>query len=151
MIRVLRGGNILDTSYTFKDDDVMISSEFVKESLYLKRNTLITPAVTSLENIGKIGRIEKDYNDTVVGGFVLMLVPYFNDDALSLYILNVFGTQWLRNRCKEITHKSGQAFYNLSREKLLEIPIPLPPLAEQRRIVSAIEKLLPMCERLGKE
>ena len=32
---------------------------------------------------------------------------------------------------------------------LAELIIPLPPLAEQKRIVAAIEKLLPLCEKLG--
>ena len=149
MIRVLRGGNILDTSYTFKDDDIMISDKYVKSELFLKKNYLITPAVTSLDHIGKIGYIEKDYDDTVVGGFVLMLIPYYSDEILSKYCLFLFGTRWFRDMCKEITHKSGQAFYNLSRDKLLNLIIPVPPLSEQKRIVDAIEKLLPLCEKLG--
>lgn len=70
MVRVLRGGNINDTSYALKPDDVMISDQFVKGDLFLKKNTIITPAVTSIERLGKMGRIERDYTDTVVGGFV---------------------------------------------------------------------------------
>ena len=30
-------------------------------------------------------------------------------------------------------------------------PIPLPPLAEQKRIVAKLEELLPLCERLKSE
>ena len=149
MIRVLRGGNILDTSYVFKEDDILISDKYVKSELFLRKNYLITPAVTSLEHIGKIGYVEKDYDDTVVGGFVLMLLPHFSDEVLSKYCLYLFGTRWFRDMCKEITHKSGQAFYNLSRDKLLNLVIPVPPLAEQKRIIVAIEKMLQLCEKLG--
>lgn len=150
MIRVLRGGNILDTSYIFKPDDIMISDKYVKPELFLKKNYLITPAVTSLEHIGKIGYVGKDYTDTVVGGFVLMLIPHYHNEILSKYFLYLFGTRWLRDMCKEITHKSGQAFYNLSRDKLLQLQIPLPPLAEQEKIVEIIEQMLPLCEKLGR-
>lgn len=34
--------------------------------------------------------------------------------------------------------------------KLKAMPLPVPPMEEQKRIVAAIEKLLPLCEKLGK-
>ena len=143
MVRVLRGGNIGNEEYYFKDDDVWISSEFVKSDLLLKKNYMITPAVSSLEHIGKIALIDKDYSDTVVGGFVLMLIPYFCDDELSRYLLYAFDAKNHRDNCRNITHKSGQAFYNLSRERLMNLPVPLPPMEELKRINAQLKNILP--------
>ncbi len=44
----------------------------------------------------------------------------------------------------------GGAQPNISREKIIAFPFPLPPLAEQHRIVAKIEELLPMVEEYGK-
>ncbi|MBQ9036006.1 MAG: restriction endonuclease subunit S [Erysipelotrichaceae bacterium] len=143
MVRVLRGGNIGDENYSFKNDDVFISAEFVKPELYLRKNYMITPAVSSLEHIGKIALIDQNYNNTVVGGFVLMLLPLFNDDVVSRYLLYAFAAKHHRDNCRNITHKSGQAFYNLSRELLMNLPVPIPPKNEMRRIVDRLESLLP--------
>lgn len=37
---------------------------------------------------------------------------------------------------------------NISQDKYKTLLIPLPPLAEQKRIVEKLEQLLPLCERL---
>ena len=140
-IRILRGGNILPNKYIFKDDDVFVAKEFVNENTLLKRNYIITPAVTSLENIGKMTVVEKDYNDVSAGGFVFIIRPYLQEFTHSLLIAFFLQSPFLIEMMQGITKKSGAAFYNLGKERLKELYIPLPPLKEQQRIVAQIEKL----------
>ena len=141
-IRILRGGNILPNKYIFKDDDVFVSEEFVNANTILKKNCIITPAVTSLENIGKMAVIEKDYNNVSAGGFVFIISPYIQDFNHSLLLAYFLQSPFLIEAMQGITKKSGAAFYNLGKERLKELYLPLPPMAEQRRIVGKINEVL---------
>ncbi len=147
MVRVLRGGNITCGQWRIEDNDVMISPEFVDEELYLKSGTFITPAVTSLENMGKTALIEQDLDDTVVGGFVLMLEAFYKKTTFLKYLLYFFQSAYYKEICKSITNKSGQAFYNLSRKKMMEILVPIPSLNSQCNIVSKVEELFALLEK----
>ena len=141
-IRILRGGNILPNKYIFKDDDVFVAKEYVNENTLLKRNDIITPAVTSLENIGKMTVVEKDYNDVSAGGFVFIIRPYLQEFTHSLLIAFFLQSPFLIEMMRGITKKSGAAFYNLGKERLKELYIPLPPFKEQQRIIQKIEQLM---------
>ena len=46
---------------------------------------------------------------------------------------------------------TGSGIQHLTGRELIKIPIPLPPLAEQKRIVAAIEKFMPLIEEYGKK
>lgn len=140
-IRVLRGGNISDGDWTIKDDDVLIAPEFVNPQLLLRKGTFITPAVTSLERMGKTALICEDQKNIVVGGFVLMLVPFYVDFTLLHYLLDFFQAIYYKQYCISITNKSGQAFYNISRAKLMKCLVPIPPRQEQQRIQSIIDSV----------
>ena len=141
-IRILRGGNILPNKYIFKDDDVFVSEEFVNANTILKKNCIITPAVTSLENIGKMAVIEKDYNNVSAGGFVFIINSYIQDFSHSLLLAYFLQSPFLIETMRGITKKSGAAFYNLGKERLKELYLPLPPMAEQSRIVGKINEVL---------
>lgn len=141
-IRILRGGNILPNKYIFKDDDVFVSEEFVNANTILKKNSIITPAVTSLENIGKMAVIEKDYNNVSAGGFVFIISPYIQAFYHSLLLAYFLQSPFLIETMRGITKKSGAAFYNLGKERLKELYLPLPPMAEQSRIVGKINEVL---------
>ena len=72
---------------------------------------------------------------------------YKQDTALpELYIsfiLSPFFQQQLLDNCTGTTAKGIKA------ERLKNFLIPLPPLAEQKRIVTKIDQLLPLCESLS--
>ena len=140
-VRVLRGGNISPFELVMKPDDLFLPYTKIKESILLRKNDIVTPAVTSLENIGKAARVKKDLNDVTVGGFVFILRSFLCNDWLSQYLLALLGSPSMGEYMKSVTNKSGQAFYNIGKERLAMAMIPLPPIKEQQRIVAQIEKL----------
>lgn len=132
-VRVLRGGNIYPFEIKFKNDDIFLDLSMVKSDILLKQNDLITPVVTSLDNICKMARIEENLDSTTVGGFVFILRPFLNITDFSKYLLAVLSSPSLVEYVKSITNKSGQAFYNIGKERLGAALIPVPPLGEQIR------------------
>ena len=143
-IRILRGGNILPFEIVQKADDIFLAQEQVKENILLKQNDIITPAVTSLENIGKMARVEQDMPNVTVGGFVFVLRPHYSDKWLAKFLLYFMSSPSAIEFMKSITNKSGQAFYNIGKERLATTLIPLPPKEEEKRIVVKIDELFDM-------
>ena len=142
--RIFRGGNILPFAYKFKSDDIFIPQNIVSKAAFLKKNDLITPAVTSLENVGKIAVINNELNSVAAGGFVYIFRPYIQNSIVSFLVCDFMSSGIYQSILKEITKKSGQAFYNMNKEKLLQLYFPLPPLAEQQRIVDRIAFIEPL-------
>ena len=142
MVRIFRGGNISKNNrITIAENDTMIAGSLVDDSLMLKRGQIITPAVTSLENVGKAALVENDLTDTVCGGFVFFLTPTCDNLLNSTYLWVYLTSPNHVTFCKEHVKKSGQAFYNLSKASLNSALIAVPPLAEQCRIVERVEML----------
>ncbi|NQP36882.1 restriction endonuclease subunit S [Streptococcus suis] len=148
-VRIIRGGNISPFSFKILDNDYYIDSKFItSETVYLKRNQLVTPVSTSLEHIGKFARIDKDYPNTVAGGFVFQLTPFVSSDVLSKYLLFNLSSPIFYKQLKSITKLSGQALYNIPKTKLNELLVPLAPSTEQERISQRVEQLFEKVNQL---
>ena len=116
-IRILRGGNISPFELKIKDDDIFLAKDKIKEAILLKENDILTPAVTSLENIGKMARVDSDMPDTTVGGFVFIIRLHLINQWFSKYILCLLSSPFMIDFMRSITNKSGQAFYNIGKER----------------------------------
>lgn len=82
------------------------------------------------------------------GQRLITLQAYDNDSVVNqlfmFFILSPIFQDMLEAR------KTGTTVSGIKASKLKCTPIPLPPLAEQRRIVAKIEELMPLVERYGK-
>ena len=72
--------------------------------------------------------------------FYYGISPYFYRFLLELYK----GNKMIDKASK------GQTIKHFVQNALLKLPVPLPPLPEQERIVAKLEELLPLVERYGK-
>ena len=77
----------------------------------------------------------------------LSVVRTLNETVLPEYLLWFFKTEYfITNGVKSFTGTAGQQ--RIHKDYLATCLIPLPPLAEQKRIVAKLEEILPLCEQL---
>lgn len=96
-------------------------------------------------NIGTIG---KPYifteNYKMLFHWNLFIIRYNHSCVLPMYLKTYL--EYCTDYFKRNT--DGTAMQFVSKKKLVNILVPLPPLAEQKRIVAKLEEILPLCERL---
>lgn len=141
-VAVLRMGNIQDGKLIF-DKLVYTSDEAEIEKYPLKYNDLLFNRTNSKELVGKTA-IYKGEIPAIYAGYLVRITPlYMNSD----YLNYVMQSQFYWNYCQSVRSDAiGQS--NINAEKLKRFMFPLPPFAEQKRIVEKLEQLLPLCERL---
>ncbi len=73
---------------------------------------------------------------------------HFSKMLYSYYVLWALRTPMVRNQFSAAATGTSESMKNISQDIIKNTLIPLPPLAEQKRIVEKLEQLLPLCERL---
>lgn len=141
-VAVLRMGNLqhgkIDYSslvYTSNDCDI--------ERCHLEYNDLLFNRTNSKELVGKTA-IYKAEIPTIYAGYLIRVTPILID---SDYLNYVMQSHFFKKYCLAVkTDAIGQS--NINAEKLKRFVFPLPPEAEQKRIVARVEELWDACEKL---
>lgn len=143
-VPVLRMGNIQDGEIVF--DKLVYSNDISDNEKYnLTNGDLLFNRTNSAELVGKTG-IYRGQRPAIYAGYLILLRPIgMNPDYLNF----VLGSSYARSYCKEVK-TIGVQQCNINAEKISSFIIPLPPLAEQHRIVAKIEELLPKIVEYGK-
>ncbi len=135
---VLRSNNIQNGKIVY-DDLVHVSKNVPEKCLSKKGDLLICARNGSKALVGKSALIEQD--GMAFGAFMAIVRSPINP-----YILHFINSPVYRAKLDGV---NTTTINQITQDNLRETLFPLPPLAEQKRIVEAIEKMLPLCEKLG--
>lgn len=131
---VLRAGNITDQGLKY-DDLVYVPSSKISERQKVRKNDIIIAASSgSIDVVGKAARSTENFNGGF-GAFCKVLRPRREVDPG--YFAQYFKTTYYRRIVSHLA--AGANINNLRNEDLNGLPIPLPPLSEQRRIAGILD------------
>ncbi len=141
-IAVLRMGNLQNGRIDYSNL-VYSSNEYDIERCHLDYNDLLFNRTNSKELVGKTA-IYKAEIPAIYAGYLIRVTPVvLNADFLNY----VMQSQYFKDCCLAVkTDAIGQS--NINAEKLKRFVFPLPPLAEQQRIVDRVNELLAVCDEL---
>ena len=146
-VPVLTMGNIQDGLVIYRHEKRIPTTAEELPALYLKQFDLLYNRTNSAELVGKTGiYLGEDECRTFASYLIRMRI---SREHFSPYFLNVaMNTPEFRETqiVPLIKKQTGQA--NVNGTALKNMLIPVPPLAEQHRIVATVDELRALCDRL---
>lgn len=135
MIKILRANNITDNGLKFSNLVWVPKSCVSSKQMLRKGDIIVATSSGSLDVVGKAAPVEDDLKASF-GAFCKVVRPGKSID--SHYLANYFKTAKYRSIISGLA--AGANINNLRNEHIDNLEIPLPPLAEQKRIAAILDK-----------
>jgi type I restriction enzyme S subunit len=135
---ILRGGNIQDGKIVEGKDNVFVGLHLIKEGQFLQEaDVVIVGSTGSKQLIGKAAASLESHENVSFGAFLMAIRANKNIDKwfFSYYFQTDFYRESIRNLA------GGVNINNIRKEYIENLYFPLPPLAEQNRIVAKLDSL----------
>ena len=134
----MKDGTVSLDDIKYITDDIY---EKIKQYYITSEDIYITVAGT----IGRVGVVPMELNNANLTENADKLV--FNR-LNKMFLCRMLNSEVIQHQIREATTQVGQP--KLAIARIQKLIVPLPPLAEQKRIVAKIEELLPYCDQLIK-
>ncbi len=136
----------LDGKTVIADDNLLCLSDSQYEKLgngKLIQNDIV---VCIRGSLGKHGRYP--FSKGAIASSLVIMRPIFENEQLAQFLMLYLDTPLFFSEIRRFDNGTAQP--NLAANSLEQFVLPLPPLAEQKRIVAKIEEFLPLIERYEK-
>jgi len=146
-------GILFVTSENVGDEELLLSKRKFLEQKFneiqprsiLQKGDILTNIVGA--SIGRTAIFDLDIKNANINQAVALI--RLKNKQLNSYIVKVLNSKTIIDQMTDNTVNTARA--NISLTTVENFKIPLPPLAEQKRIVAAIEKFMPLIEEYGKK
>jgi len=141
-VAVLRMGNLQDGEVNYSDLAFTSDASDI-EKYFLNPNELLFNRTNSPELVGKTA-IYRGNIPSIFAGYIIRVKPIFVEPLYLNYLMN---SEYHRDICYQ-TKTDGVNQSNINAQKLSDFTYPIAPLAEQRRIVAAIESAFAVIDEI---
>ena len=127
-----------------EDDNLLCMSEQQYERLGNGKLIQGDIVVCIRGSLGKHGKYP--FNRGAIASSLVILRPFLDNEIISDFLMIYLDTSLFFSEIRK--YDNGTAQPNLAAKCLQQFLFPLPPLAEQKRIIDKLEEISPLCEKL---
>lgn len=125
---------------------VLPESFYVNTTMQVKSGDILITRAGPMNRTGVACLVKAIHYNLILSDKTIRI--NMTDNTYKDYIVMVLNSPQIRQLIIGLMSGMDRQQVNVSQDKYKTVLIPLPPLAEQKRIVAKIEELLPLCERL---
>ena len=134
---VLKTGCVSFRIFNPLQNKLVVGEECKRLACPVRGNTIIVSRMNTPELVGACAFVDKDYPNLFLPDRLWQV--YFCDKTSAKFLHWMLNSQTVRNRYAQICVGSSSTMQNISQVQFSETIIPLPPLSEQRSIVSFLD------------
>ena len=146
---VITTTSIQEGYFDDKQNKILPNDYVVSDTMKVCVDDILITRAGPINRTGVVCRVHK-VNYNLILSDKTVRINLTNNFICRDYIVATINSPLIRRGVIELMSGMDKQQVNISQDKIKRIIIPLPPLAEQKRIVAKLEEMLPYCDQLIK-
>lgn len=125
----------------FKCDEYKVIPKDIKLGKYVspKKGDLLFSRANTKELVGATALVDKDYPQLLLPDKIWKIVV--RDKVSPVYLKAYLSEPWIRELMSKVATGTSGSMYNISMEKLRQIPVILPPIEKQNAFAAFVRRI----------